>query len=116
MKTFALLYITDNLWTLEPLHPSVGAGKQFTTATEARAWAKAQGLIVRRAPNCDSTECRIAPAPYPIGRNGTGTMEAPMPSRIPGYVSVLLTATGKRGQALWSERRDVTAKQAAAIL
>ena len=54
MKATALLYTVDNLWTLEPLHPSVGAGKQFTTATEARAWAKAQGLIVRRVPNCDS--------------------------------------------------------------
>ncbi len=112
----ALLYTVDNLWTLEPLHPSVGVGRQFKTATEARAWAKSQRMAVRRAPNCDSTECRIAPAPYPIGSNGTGTMEAPMPSRIPGYVSVLLTATGKRGQALWSERRDVTLAQASAIL
>lgn len=50
----ALLYTVDNLWTLEPIHPSVGVGRQFKTATEARAWAKAQGLIVRRVPNCDS--------------------------------------------------------------
>lgn len=112
----ALLYTVDGAWTLEPLHPSVGAGKQFATATEARAWAKSQRIQVRRAPDCDSTECRITPAPYRIGRNGTGTMEAPMPSKIAGYVSVLLTATGKRGQPLWSERRDVTLAQAAPIL
>jgi hypothetical protein len=43
-------------------------------------------------------------------------MEAPKPSKIKGWVSVLLTATGKRGQDLWSERRDVTLEQAAAIL
>lgn len=112
----ALLYTTESTWTLEPLHPSVGVGRQFSTAAAARAWAKSQRIAVRRAPDCDSTECRIAPAPYRIGRNGTGTMEAPKPSRIPGHVSVLLTATGKRGQALWSERRDVTIAQAAPIL
>jgi hypothetical protein len=56
------------------------------------------------------------PAPYRIGRNGTGWMEAPRPSKVPGYVSVLLTATGKRGQDVWSERRDVTLAQAAALI
>jgi hypothetical protein len=56
------------------------------------------------------------PAPYRIGRNGTGWMEAPRPSKVPGYVSVLLTATGKRGQDVWSERRDVTLAQADALI
>lgn len=59
---------------------------------------------------------KTAPAPYPIGRNRTGTMSAPRKSRIAGMVSVLLTATGKAGQPLWSERRLVTLAQAAAIL
>ena len=51
----ALLYTVDGSWTLEPLHPSVGAGRQFATATEARAWAKSQHIQVKRAPDCDST-------------------------------------------------------------
>jgi hypothetical protein len=112
----ALLYTVDSIWTLEPIAPAVGAGRQFATAAAARAWAKEQGIVVRRAPNCDSVQPRRVPAPYRIGRNGTGWMEAPKPSKIKGWVSVLLTATGKRGQDLWSERRDVTLEQAAAIL
>lgn len=54
-KMKALLYTVDGAWTLEPLRPSVGAGRQFATETEARAWAKAQRITVRRAPDCDST-------------------------------------------------------------
>jgi hypothetical protein len=43
-------------------------------------------------------------------------MEAPMPSTLAGHVSVLITATGARGQDLWSERRDVTLEQADALI
>jgi hypothetical protein len=55
-----------------------------------------------------------APAPFRIGRNGTGTISAPRRTKY--GVTVLLTATGKAGQPLWSERRLVTVEQAAALL
>jgi hypothetical protein len=116
MKATALLYTVDGTWTLEPLLSLIGVARQFPTAAAARSWAKDQRLTVRRAPNCDSIEYKRVPAPYRIGPTGKGWMEAPMPSTLAGHVSVLITATGARGQDLWSERRDVTLEQADALI
>ena len=50
------------------------------------------------------------PAPYAIGRNGTGYLTN-VRCRKDGSYSATITATGKHGQALWSERRTFTAAQ-----
>jgi hypothetical protein len=50
------------------------------------------------------------PAPYRIGRNGTG-MLSNIRCRKNGTYSATITATGKNGQPLWSERRTFTAAQ-----
>ena len=50
------------------------------------------------------------PAPYRIGRNGTGFLSN-IRRRKDGTYSAKITATGKTGQALWSERRIFTAAQ-----
>lgn len=50
------------------------------------------------------------PAPYKIGRNGTGYLTQ-IRCRKDGTYSATITATGKAGQALWSERRTFTATQ-----
>jgi len=50
------------------------------------------------------------PAPYAIGRNGTGYL-ASVRARKNGTYTAMITATGKAGQALWSERRTFTAAQ-----
>lgn len=50
------------------------------------------------------------PAPYAIGRNGTGYLTNIRRLKCGSY-SAAITATGKAGQALWSERRTFTATQ-----
>jgi hypothetical protein len=50
------------------------------------------------------------PAPYAIGRNGTGYLSN-IRRRKDGSYSATITATGKTGQPLWSERRTFTAAQ-----
>lgn len=50
------------------------------------------------------------PAPYRIGRNGTGTL-GNIRRRKNGTYSATITATGKNGQPVWSERRIFTAAQ-----
>lgn len=50
------------------------------------------------------------PAPYKIGRNGTGYLTN-IRRRKDGTYSATITATGKAGQPLWSERRTFTANQ-----
>jgi len=50
------------------------------------------------------------PAPYRIGRNGTGHLTN-IRRRKDGSYSATITATGKQGQPLWSERRTFTAAQ-----
>jgi hypothetical protein len=50
------------------------------------------------------------PAPYAIGRNGTGYLTN-LRIRKDGTYSATITATGKAGQPLWSERRTFTATQ-----
>jgi len=50
------------------------------------------------------------PAPYKIGRNGTGFLTN-IRRRKDGNYSAIITATGKSGQPLWSERRTFTAAQ-----
>jgi len=50
------------------------------------------------------------PAPYAIGRNGTGYLTSVRRLKN-GTYSATITATGKAGQALWSERRTFTAAQ-----
>ena len=50
------------------------------------------------------------PAPYKIGRNGTGYLTK-IRRRNDGTYSATITATGKAGQALWSERRTFSAAQ-----
>ncbi len=50
------------------------------------------------------------PAPYKIGRNGTGYLTN-VRRRKDGTYTATITATGKAGQALWSERRTFTANQ-----
>lgn len=50
------------------------------------------------------------PAPYRIGRNGTGTLSN-IRRRKDGTYTARITATGRNGQPLWSERRTFTAAQ-----
>jgi hypothetical protein len=50
------------------------------------------------------------PAPYKVGRNGTGYLSN-IRRRKDGSYSATITATGKSGQPLWSERRIFTAAQ-----
>ncbi len=50
------------------------------------------------------------PAPYRIGRNGTGTL-GNIRRRKDGMYTATITATGKNGLPLWSERRTFTAAQ-----
>lgn len=50
------------------------------------------------------------PAPYAIGPNGTGYLTNAR-RRKDGNYTATITATGKAGQALWSERRTFTASQ-----
>jgi hypothetical protein len=50
------------------------------------------------------------PAPYRIGRNGTGFISN-IRALKNGTYSATITATGKQGQPLWSERRTFTAAQ-----
>jgi hypothetical protein len=50
------------------------------------------------------------PAPYTIGRNGTGYLTN-VRCRKDGSYSATITATGKAGQPLWSELRTFTAAQ-----
>lgn len=50
------------------------------------------------------------PAPYRIGRNGTGYLTN-IRRRKNGTYSATITATSKQGQPLWSERRTFTAAQ-----
>lgn len=52
------------------------------------------------------------PAPYAIGRNGTGYLTN-VRRRKDGSYSATITATGKAGQALWSEHRTFTSAQIA---
>lgn len=52
----------------------------------------------------------MTPAPYKIGRNGTGYLTN-IRRRKDGTYSATITATGKAGQPLWSERRTFTATQ-----
>lgn len=54
MKTKALLYIVDGIWTVEPLFPTVGSGRQFATTRNAREWARLNRVSLRRDKNCDS--------------------------------------------------------------
>ena len=52
------------------------------------------------------------PAPYAIGRNGTGYLtQIRCRCRKDGNYTATITATGKAGQPLWSERRTFTAAQ-----
>ena len=52
------------------------------------------------------------PSPYAIGRNGTGyIIGSSIRRRKDGSYSAIITATGKLGQPLWSERRTFTAGQ-----
>lgn len=53
------------------------------------------------------------PAPYKIGRNGTGYLSK-LRKLKSGEWSATITATGKAGQSLWEERRTFTAAQIAA--
>lgn len=50
------------------------------------------------------------PAPYRIGRNGTGYLTN-IRRRKDGSYSATIIATGKAGQPLWRERRTFTAAQ-----
>jgi hypothetical protein len=50
------------------------------------------------------------PAPYKIGRHGTGYLSN-IRRRKDGTYSATITATGQAGQPLWSERRTFTASQ-----
>ena len=50
------------------------------------------------------------PTPYAIGRNRTGYLTN-FRRLKDGTYSATITATGKAGQALWSERRIFTAAQ-----
>ena len=50
------------------------------------------------------------PAPYRIGRNGTGFISN-IRRRKDGTYTATITATGKQGQPLWAERRTFTAAQ-----
>lgn len=50
---------------------------------------------------------KIIASPFRIGRNGIGTLSNPR-LRKDGNYSVLVTAKGKCGQILWSERRIYT--------
>jgi len=50
------------------------------------------------------------PAPYRIGRNGTGTLSN-IRRRKDGTYTARITATGCNGQPLWSERRIFSAAQ-----
>ena len=50
------------------------------------------------------------PAPYKIGRNGTGYLTNIRRCKDGTYTATI-TATGKAGQPLWSERRTFTATQ-----
>jgi hypothetical protein len=50
------------------------------------------------------------PALYKVGRNGTGYLSN-IRRRKDGSYSATITATGKSGQPLWSERRTFTAAQ-----
>lgn len=57
-----------------------------------------------------NTSSTKIPAPYAIGRNGTGYITN-IRSLKNGMYSAKITATGKAGQPLWSERRTFTAAQ-----
>jgi hypothetical protein len=50
------------------------------------------------------------PAPYKIGRNGTGYLSK-LRKLKSGNWSATITATGKAGQPLWEERRTFSAAQ-----
>ena len=50
------------------------------------------------------------PPPYAIGRNRTGYLTSVRKLKDGSYAATI-TATGKAGQALWSERRTFTAAQ-----
>jgi hypothetical protein len=50
------------------------------------------------------------PAPYKIGRNGTGYLSR-LRKLKSGAWSAVITATGKAGQPLWEERRTFTLDQ-----
>lgn len=50
------------------------------------------------------------PAPYRIGRNGTGFLTK-IRRRKDGTYSATINATGARGTVVWSERRTFTAAQ-----
>jgi hypothetical protein len=50
------------------------------------------------------------PAPYKIGRNGTGYLSR-LRKLKNGNWSAIITATGKAGQPLWEERRTFTPSQ-----
>jgi len=50
------------------------------------------------------------PAPYAIGRNGTGYLTQ-IRCRKDGSYSATITATCKAGQPVWSARRTFTASQ-----
>ena len=59
--------------------------------------------------NNNSSSSKVA-APYAIGRNGTGYITN-IRRRKDGSYSATITATGKAGQPLWSERRTFTPAQ-----
>jgi hypothetical protein len=50
------------------------------------------------------------PAPYKIGRNGSGHLSK-LRKLKSGAWSATITATGKAGQPLWEERRTFTPEQ-----
>ena len=54
------------------------------------------------------------PAPYKIGRNGTGHLSK-LRKLKSGDWRATITATGKAGQPLWEERRTFTAAQISAV-
>jgi hypothetical protein len=55
------------------------------------------------------------PAPYKVGRNGTGYLSK-LRKLKSGAWSVVISATGKAGQPLWQERRTFTPSQIKAAI
>lgn len=99
------MYRAGEYWILDN-----GECKRFLeSARIARDKAAERGLVVIRAKHRDRRE-DVKPCPFRIGRNGTGTVSCPRFVKA-GYYSVLVTATGKSGQPLWSERRIFTEEE-----
>jgi len=99
------MYRSGEYWILDN-----GEAKRFLeSARIARDKAAERGLVVIRAKHRDRRE-DVKPCPFRIGRNGTGTVSCPRFVKD-GYYSVLVTATGKSRQPLWSERRIFTEEE-----